>query len=260
MALLSNEELTESMRSLERKLEQLSAPYEDALSHRIFESVQKTFRAWLTLWLGVFSLVVALVGYVGYDEVISAGKKKVEEQIANQVTTQLQDEIKGELSKAREQIKQALLESSLDDVSKLDADLAQLLSDTQTAIDQRLKEFANKLAPALKDPDLPKALAEIVKPTSLSGYAFFGIKSGNEWSERNFRVVGKGDDAYPSVGDTVVSLVPVNARSGVIELTARGWVNKPTVGLIKPGRELRISKVQTVAGGAYVWFQFSSKD
>ena len=260
MSTLSNEELTEATRFLEKRLEQLASPYEAALSHRVFENVQKTFRAWLAIWLGVISVVVGLVGYIGYDEVISAGKKKVEEKIASQVTTQLQDEVKTEISKAREQVKQTLLESSLNDVSKLDADLAQLLADTQNAIDQRIKEFATKLAPAIKDPDLPQALAEKPKPTSVSGFAFFGIKSTDGWTERNFRVNGKAADSYPTVGDTVVAIVPVNARSGVIELTTRGWVNKPVIGLIKPGSELEVKQVETVAGGAYVWFQFVSKN
>lgn len=260
MSALSNEELTETTRSLERRLEHLAAPYEDALSHRIFESVQKTFRLWLASWLGVFSVVVALVGYVGYEEVIATGKQKVTDQIAVQVTTQLQEEIKNEISKVRGQVKQTLLESSLDDVSKLDADLAQLLADTQSAIDQRIKEFATKLAPAIKDPDLPKTLTEKPKPTAFSGFAYYGIRTGSGWSERNFRVAGKPEDAYPEAGDVVTAEVPVNARSGVIEFTVRGWVNKPTVGLIKTGRELEVKQVETVAGGSYVWIQFVTKD
>jgi hypothetical protein len=260
MSELSNEELTETTLSLERRLEQLATPYEDALSHRIFQSVQKTFRTWLAIWLGVFSLIVALLGYVGYEEVIATGKRTVADQIAAQATAQLQGEIKNEISKAREQVKQTLLESSLDDVSKLDAYLAKLLADTQSAIDQRINEFATKLAPAIKDPDLPKTLSEKPKPAAFSGFAYYGIRAGSGWSERNFRVTGKPEDAYPEIGDVVIAEVPVNARSGVIELTLRGWVNKPTVGLIKTGRKLEVKRVETVAGGSYVWIQFATKD
>ena len=114
------------------------------------------------------------------------------------------------------------LESSLDDVSKLDAYLAKLLADTQSAIDQRIKEFATKLAPAIKDPDLPKTLIERPKPAALSGFAYYGIHAGSGWSERNFRVTGKPEDAYPEVGDVVIAEVPVNARSGVIDHEAAG--------------------------------------
>jgi hypothetical protein len=73
MTALTNEKLTEATQVLESRIEQLAAPYEDALSHRIFTSVQKSFRVWLATWLGVFSVVTALVGYLGYEEIISGG-------------------------------------------------------------------------------------------------------------------------------------------------------------------------------------------
>lgn len=257
---LSNEQLTDLTRSIERRVGQLAIPYEDALAHRVFEKAQTTFRAWLTVWLGVSSIVVGLVGYLGYDEVIKASKQRVEEQISAQVTVQLQNEVRAELTEVREQIKDTLIKSSLDDVSKLDADLAQLLSDTQNAIDQRIKEFATKLAPALKEPGLPKALVEKPRQESLSGYAFFGVHSGDGWSERNFSIVGKSNNDKPIKGDKVIALVPVNARQGVIELTPRGWINKPAVGLIHAGRELTVVDTQAVAGGSYIWFQFEASN
>jgi hypothetical protein len=261
MSELSNEELTEKTRSLEKRLKRLAAPYEDALSDRIFASVQKSFRAWLAIWLGTFSIVLVLVGYFGFEDVIATAKRTIADQLAAQVTTQLQDEVKIEISKALEPVKQTLLESSLNDISKFDADLAQLLANMQSAIDQRIEEFATKLAPSIKDLDLPKTLTDKPKPAPLAGFAYYGRRSGRGWSERNFSVInGKPKDTYPETGDVVIAKVPVNARSGVIEFTLRGWVNKPTVGLIKPERKLEVKRVETVAGGSHVWIKFVTKD
>ncbi len=260
MPVLSNEELTEATRSIEKRLEQLAVPYESALSNRVFESVQKQFRIWLAIWLGVSSTALGLAGYFGYDEIITAGKKKVVEQISSQVETQLQDEIKNELANAREEVKKVLLENSLDDISKLDTELAQILSDTQSAIDQRIKEFATKLAPAIKEADLPKTLTEKPKPSTLKGFAYYGIRYKDGWSERNFRVIGKSDNTFPEKGDIIEAIVPVNARSGIIGLTIRGWVNKPATGLIEPGRQLEVLEVERIAGGSYIWIEFVTKN
>ncbi len=264
MATLTNEELTAATRSLESRIAQLAAPYENALSHRVFESVQKTFRTWLTIWTGAISFAISgflgVVGYVGYHQIVAAAKGTIQDQVTTYVSPRLQKEIDVEISKAVENARKVLLERSLDSVAKLDADLAQLKADTQSAIDQRIKEFATKLAVAIKDRELPRSLADKPKPPTLSGFAYYGIYSGGVWSERNFRVSGTVGDAYPRLGDIVIAEVPVNARSGVIELTLRGWVNKPAVGLIRPGRKLEVQRVETVAGGSYVWIEFVTKD
>jgi hypothetical protein len=260
MDTLTNEELTKAVQSIELRLEQLAAPYENALSHRIFTSVQKSFRVWLATWIGVFSLVTGIVGYFGYEEIISGAKKAIQDQISDQIRGKLQEDIEKELSKARDQVKATILESSLNDVARLDTELAQLFADTQSAIDLRIKEFANKLSPVLKDPHFSKTLTEKPKPEQLSGFAYYGIYSNGTWTERNFRVAGRANDSYPKIGDIVVAKVPVNARSGVISFTTRGWVNKPAVGLIKTGRKIEVKSVETVAGGSYVWIEFVTKD
>ena len=86
MSSLTNEELTEATRKIEKRMDQLAVPYEDALSHRTFLKVYETLKKYLLLWGSVFSVAIGLFGYIGYQEIIKSAKQKIEEQITKQVS------------------------------------------------------------------------------------------------------------------------------------------------------------------------------
>jgi len=54
------------------------------------------------------------------------------------------------------------------------------------------------------------------------------------------------------VGDTIVASGSVSARAGYIKQVGSDWINKPSVGAVKPGQRLRVLEVNPILG-AYIW-------
>jgi hypothetical protein len=74
------------------------------------------------------------------------------------------------------------------------------------------------------------------------------------WRLRYFSPEGNPAAALPDVGDTIVTSGSVNARAGYIEQVGSDWINKPSVGVVKPGQRLRVLEVNPILG-AYIWFK-----
>jgi hypothetical protein len=245
---------------LQRQVEALSAPLEDALAHRVFKKAQDNFWKWLIAWGAMATVIVTALGYRGYQEIVELGRREASEAVRKTAIANLQADIARELASAREQVKQTLLQNSLDTASKVDRDLAQILSETQASIDARLARFATQVGAAIKDSDLQQVVQRPTPPR-IQGYAYYGSRSGDTWSsDRNFARTSGDPAGRPQTGDTVRALNPVNARSAVIRYDPiRGWVNAPTVGLIREKQTVRVTSVIPVVGAEnFIWIQFES--
>ncbi len=247
------------LEQLRRRMDMLAAPLEDALAHRIYEKALDQFKKWLLGWAAVATTLLLFLGYQGYKEVVDQGRKDASEFVRKSAVASLQNDIRKELQSARDQVKQSFQQNALADASKLDQDLAKILSDTQSNIDTRLSTFATQLAAATRTPTLSQAVARPPQPP-LRAYAYYGIQTNTGWSERNFAQTS-GDPAQPpKPGDLVRAIMPVNARSAVIKyVESRGWVNAQTVGLVKEGRTVRVLSVRPVEGAsAFLWIEFET--
>jgi hypothetical protein len=85
------------------------------------------------------------------------------------------------------------------------------------------------------------------------GWIFYGVlddPNANKWSQKYF--AKPGSDKAPEVGDLVQSQAKVNLRQNVIEMSDKGWVNKPAIGLVLPKEKYHVTDVKEVVDG-YWW-------
>lgn len=251
----SLEELTKTIEELRNKVDALSTPLEDALATRVFQKSIGQFRKWILWWLALVAAGLLFLGYKGYEDAINLGHKQASEYLHSRTMESLQEEIKSDVAKFGEEVKKDLKQSALATASKLDADSAKLLSEAQLKLDERLRSFATQLGV----PQLPAKITE-KQAAKQPGFAYYGIRSPDGWNELYFKRISGDPEAMPEPEDIVEATAPVNARKGVIEYdSARGgWVNKNTIGLIKPGEQLRVLKVIRVAG-SFIWIEFNPK-
>jgi hypothetical protein len=106
---------------------------------------------------------------------------------------------------------------------------------------------------AATDPPVSAA----VPPT---GWAYYGLQSlDGGWTRRYFNKASGNSDETPQVGDVVVAITHVNARSGhIVEESDGEWVNQPSIGVIKPNDRLRVVDVYPVLD-SFIWIKFEKE-
>jgi hypothetical protein len=242
---------------LRKKVDALAVPLEDALAHRVFVRAQEQLQKWMLMWVAVATAALLAFGITGWRQLVEDGRAQAATLIQRGALAKLQKDIEADLNTAKEQIRTSLIASSLEDASRVDRDLARIVDEAQANIDNRLSTFGTQVAAAVNNPRLAQAVA--TRPaTALRGFAYYGTRSDSGWAERNFRRIEAPDTDPPGQGDRIEALVPVNARSGVISYDPqRGWVNAPTVGLIRKGQQVRVLRTVPVAGaGSFIWVEF----
>ena len=65
--------LQQTIESLKTEINRLAMPYEDALSHRVFESTKKKMLVYIGSWGTVITAVFAFLGFNAYDKIIDKG-------------------------------------------------------------------------------------------------------------------------------------------------------------------------------------------
>jgi hypothetical protein len=247
-----------AIEDLEKKLNALSAPYEDALAYRVFQKSQDQFKKWIAVWAGVLTAILLFFGVKGYGEIVDAGKRQASEIVITAATTKLQDVIKEEFAKAREQARETVMKSSLELTSSIDKALAELLQETQDQTSEHIKIFATRVGTALKDPSIASSVHETAREGALHAWAYYGIRSDKGWQTSYFKNETRNEAELPQTGDIVVAKSPVNARGGIIEFDPNaGWVNKPALGAIKKDNRLKVLRVEPVKDNSdFIWIEF----
>lgn len=92
------------------------------------------------------------------------------------------------------------------------------------------------------------------------GWAYYGLQDLNGgWTRRYFKKASGNPNETPQVGDIVVAITHVNARSGhIVEESDGEWVNQPSIGVIKPNDRLRVVDVYPVLD-SYIWIKFEKE-
>jgi hypothetical protein len=136
------------------------------------------------------------------------------------------------------------------------------------SVSARSARNGTSTAPTAAASPAPSPTAPAPRPTRVagtttpppSGWAYYGEYDGKRWGQRYFRMgTAALPEALPSKGDRIEALSPVNVRQGVIEYhLLEGWKNKPLIGFISPGDQLRVLDVETVAGD-HVWIHFATE-
>ncbi len=112
----------------------------------------------------------------------------------------------------------------------------------------------------------PEEPNKYTQEKQIIGAAYYGYIQGGEWKEKFFNILGKANNAYPSIGDEIIANTDVNIRSDVIKCPLpecklqADWKNMPAVGVIKSGMTATIDKIIVPSSGSnngtayqYVW-------
>jgi hypothetical protein len=125
---------------------------------------------------------------------------------------------------------------------------------------KRRTSLAETIKPIALEPGASELLRGIVEASeknrnqnNKTGWIFFGVLDDpnlNKWSQKYFEK--GGSSKIPEVGDIVQSEARINLRENVIELTDKGWVNKPAIGVVMPKEKYYVTDVKEVVDG-YWW-------
>ncbi|WP_447600037.1 AbfB domain-containing protein [Nitrospira sp. Nam80] len=81
------------------------------------------------------------------------------------------------------------------------------------------------------------------------GYAYYASST-----ERYFRKISGDPTGEPKPGDIVEATRNVNIRKGYIEFQGSEWVNKESIGILRPGARVKVAEVKSFGG--FIWIAF----
>ena len=226
---MNEEEVARKLQGLQESLNRIG---DDALKRMASEMADARIAAWEKRRLSVIVVVLAVFGIASYASLTD----KVANYFADSVKPRIAEEVKKKTASVSTQDPAiSEIRTELKDLSRNVAGLSKALTDTT-----KLK---------------PPAQVRISEP-AVGGYAFFGIRDASgQWSERYFSIEGEGDRP-PKPGDRLRATGSVNIRQGYIVFTDAGWVNKPSIGVLRRDDVVRVSEVREVVSGFW-WISFT---
>ncbi len=194
-------------------------------------------RAGLISLLGTTVIIASLV----YSSFKLESFQDATEQEKNKIVkmaeekAKLQQEIE-ERSKELEKRKEDLLKVKVEEEAKPAPDLSVKATPAPTPLTARVTPTPT--------PPLPQ----------VTGWAYYGVKNElGQWEERYFRKASGSTQGLPGVGDRIISISPVNMRTGYIKYDpTKGWTNEPAKGVIKPNQTFEILEVHPVLDN-FIW-------
>jgi len=128
------QDLQDSIKNLEKKIEKLSSPMEDQLSFNVFEKARGLIKKWIGIWIVAITL---LIGYLGFSTI-----RDIDRVIDNFSTGKIEQEFQSQLDELAEGIMDSFQIISMNYLINLNRDLANLYSNAESSAEQKLKDFA----------------------------------------------------------------------------------------------------------------------
>ncbi|GEM_PF-4913980 len=229
---MSQEEIARTLEGLQRDVDKLA---NEAVKRLAVEMADERIAAWEKRRLSLILAILALFGIASY----AALTDKVANYFVESVKPRIADEVKKKTAFVSTQ------DPAISDLRTQVADLS-----------QNVAEFSKILADATKTkPVAPPRIVSTAAPAG-GGYAFFGVRDASgQWTERYFDIDGDGDRP-PKAGDRLRATGSVNIRQGYIVYADAGWVNKPSIGVLRRGDLVRVNEVREVVDGFW-WVSFT---
>jgi len=223
---------------------------EEVLIHRL------TSKAWESLKNKILFYAIPILGslaFIGYNSV-----DKMQEKLVQTVHDDGKKEMKKKMDNFDKESKLSLLKQN----NEFDKESASNLIESGNMFNENLLSFIQKVnsisGKKVSENEIVAMVKNSTKTITSSGYAYYGIFSGGDWTESNFRNISN-PEKYPVAGDVCIANLPINTRSGVIEFIRGSWQNKPISGILKAGNQVKVIGVEQVFGApSYVWIKFES--
>ena len=216
------EKLQLSIESLKTEIKCLAIPYEDALSHRVFDNTKKKLVIYIGSWATVITAVLAFVGFNAYDKIVEKAIALASENYSKVVMPELKEKsddiIKNEVKNL---VNEKMKNFSLDIQTRVDSEISQSiktsLSQSDIKLTEALKQIGNKLGDKQFEEKTQKQINSAVQQEqtlSADGWSFYGVLKDGKWTRKAFDIVGGDKNSLPSKQNQIQALTAVNIRKG----------------------------------------------
>lgn len=232
------EEIGRSVEALQTQVEGLSSETTKRLAA---DTADERITAWEKKRLVFLGGLLAVLGIATYASLTD----KVADYFARSINPKIDAEVKK---------KTALVSVQDPAIAEMRTQLADLRKDSTEILNMIGRISSPEVRPTITPPP------NIPAVTAADGYAFFGVRSeSGPWTEHYFDIIG-GGDRPPQPGDKIAAKGSVNIREGFIVYTDAGWLNKPSIGVLRKGDVVSVNEVrEVVAGFWWVAFKTSQK-
>lgn len=273
-------DIADTLKRLESRMDVLARPYEDALCNRVFD--QSLAR--LQKFVAVLLIVAGVVGYRGWNEVLTQAKDKVPEIVASKLDASIKERLDPVIAKAEAQVEGVRLQAQANSNNLKVTD--QKIQDQLTQIDDkaiiarkllenRFQELLTQLnqqrsasGSEIKLTTQPAALTPIAEGPSgtqtTPNWAYYGQRKGGVWSDQGFNDTSNAHSDQPQVGDRAKVIVMTNVRSDKMAYDFKtGWRIAPSKGVaLTVGTLVTVQEVESHPGttpdSMHYWIRFDN--
>lgn len=260
------EKLQLSIESLKTEIKCLAIPYEDALSHRVFDNTKKKLLIYLGSWVTIITAVFAFLGFNAYDKIVEKATDLASNHFSKEVMPKLTEKadafIKTELKNlVNEKMKIVYLDLEAKVDSGISQSIKTSLSQSDIKLTEALKQIGNKLGDHKFEENTKKQIDSAVQEEqtlTADGWSFYGVLKDGKWSRKAFDIIGDDNNSPPSKQNKIKALTAVNIRKAAPTYTENEGYSYPGVkGVINEGEIIVVQDVKSdpTPKGEYFWVQ-----
>jgi len=262
------EKLQLSIESLKTEIKCLAIPYEDALSHRVFDNTKKKLLISVGSWATAITAVLALLGFNAYDKIVEKATDLASNHFSKEVMPKLTEKADAFIEKeVKNLVNEKMKIVYLDMEAKVDSGISQSiktsLSQSDIKLAEALKQIGNKLGDHQFEEKTQKLIDSAVQQEqtlTADGWSFYGVLKDGKWSRKAFDIIGSDNNSPspPSKQNKIKALTAVNIRKAAPTYTENEGYSYPGVkGVINEGETIVVQNVKSdpTPKGEYFWVQ-----
>jgi hypothetical protein len=266
------DKLQQSIDTLKTEIRCLAVPYEEALSHRVYDNAKKKIVIFIGSWLTIITTSLAFVGFNAYDKVVEKttdlASKNLKEAVGPVLSDKIPDLMKNADKFIETEIKKLVDEKmttvAIDMEEKVDSAISESikssLSQSDVKLNEALKQIGNRLGDRQFEEKTQKQIESAVQQEQIrtADWSFYGVFKDGKWTRKAFEIIGDDKDSYPLKQNKIQALTAVNIRKAAPIFTENKGYSYPAVkGVINEGENITVQNVQIdkTPKGEYVWIQ-----
>ena len=266
------EKLQQTIDSLKTEIKCLAIPYEDALSHRVFDNTKKKLLIYIGSWVTIITAVFAFLGFNAYDKIVENATDLASRHFSNVVMPQLtknadgiiQSEVKNLVNEKIKNVTSEAHTENLDIQTRIDADISQAIKAAQNQLDLKLAEALKQIGNKLQDSKFEEKTQKIINSAiqqqeqtlASDGWSFYGVFKDGKWIRKAFNIIEGDKNSPPAKQDKIQALTAVNVRKGAPIYSENEGYSYPGIKSVINEREtIIVQDVQTdqTPKGQYFW-------
>ena len=275
---MTEDELKSQLTALQADVNRLAAPYEDALSNRVYEGAKKILYKYTAGVLGIILTVASVAGFK-VNDIISNWEtttKTTLEAHTDQLKIQLETDAKKAVANQTEKLKSKLETDANAQLAKLipelkekakqtfddkmqpliDQQVASITKDIQKQADIKLNAVLAKIGTRLNDKNFAqkteKSINELTNKSNSEGWSFFGSKDENgNWKNTTFSISKDKEHSEPKEGDEIEASTNVFLRENPAsyDATKGQWSYPVFKTVISPKESVKVQEVKSIETG-----------